>query len=632
MKKLIPLLTLFLIIGVSIAAPHRHGNLGGVTDTKISRPGVYRGYDTVQYSGFKYTSCYIRTRDSVLLATDIYLPKKLEKGKKIPAILYLTRYVRSIQAKFPFNLLIDPIAGSNDIKEIEFFTSYGYAVVIVDVRGTGASLGERRMEFSPEEVADGNDIVNWIVAQPWCDGNIGTTGVSYLATTAEMLLANKNPHVKACIPRSGIWDLYKSVVFPGGISQGPFIDIWGKTTKSLDNNDFKPFSKQAGLIIGIHPVHGDKHRDIWNKALALHKKNFDITTGLQDLRFRDEKQASVNASVDDFSVHSQMANITASGTAIYRIGGWYDGALTRSMLDASLSTPNTRKVLVGPWDHGPANNVSPYAVSKKVNFDVKTEMLRFFDYYLKGINNGIGDEPKYSYYTVGEESWETSNTWPPRDTATKKFYFTTNKTLSTSPVEMIYSGSVCYFLDSTTTSGSSSRWNSVTDLFMNGPTNYPDRREEDKKLLCFTSEPIIEPAEITGHPVVRLNISADADDATIFSYLEDVAPDGSVTYVTEGMIRPVDRLISENPIYHTAYPDHSYKKDDQLTFRRGETVKVVFDMLPISYQFRKGHRIRISIAGGDVGHFNTTASKPTHFDISTSASSPSYIELPLVVR
>ena len=167
---------------------------------------------------------------------------------------------------------------------------------------------------------------------------------------------------------------------------------------------------------------------------------------------------------------------------------------------------------------------------------------------------------------------------------------------------------------------------------MNGPTNYPDRREEDKKLLCFTSEPIIEPAEITGHPVVRLNISADADDATIFSYLEDVAPDGSVTYVTEGMIRPVDRLISENPTYHTAYPDHSYKKDDQLTFRRGETVKVVFDMLPISYQFRKGHRIRISIAGADVGHFNTTASKPTHFDISTSASSPSYIELPLVVR
>lgn len=634
MKKYFGLSLLLLIISIttSATAPHKQGNIGGTTDSKISRPGIYRGYDTVQYNGFKYTSCYIRTRDSILLAADVYLPKKLEKGKKIPAILYLTRYVRSIQAKFPFNLLIDPVPGSSDVKEIEFFTSYGYAVVIVDVRGTGASLGERRMEFSPNEVADGNDIINWTVAQPWCDGKIGTTGVSYLATTAEMLLANRNPHVKACIPRSGIWDLYKSVVFPGGICQGPFIDIWGRSIKALDNNDFRPFSKQAGLITGIHPVAGDKHRTIWNQALTLHKKNYDITMGLQDLRFRDEKQPNVNASVDDFSVHGQMANIAASGTAIYRIDGWYDGALTRSVLDASLNTENTRKVLIGPWDHGPANNVSPYAVSKKVNFDMLSEMLRFFDYYLKGIDNGIENEPKYTYYTVGEESWETSNTWPPRDTAPQKFYLSTNKTLSPGPVPMIYSGSVCYYLDTTTTSGSSSRWNSVTDLFMNGPTNYPDRKEEDKKLLCFTSDPITEPTEITGHPVVRLNLSADADDATIFCYLEDVAPDGSVTYVTEGMIRPIDRRISANPAYHTPYPDHSYRKDDQMKFNRGEIVKIIFDMLPISYQFAKGHRIRVSIAGADAGHFNLLASRPTHFDISTSEAAPSYIELPVVVR
>lgn len=629
MKKRLYLSIFLLICFISLALAHKSYNT--VTTTRISRPGFYRGYDSAQYKGFKYSSYYIPMRDSVLIAADVYLPKKLEKGKKIPAILYLTRYVRSVQAKSPLNLLMDPIPGSNDIREIEFFTSYGYAVVIVDVRGTGASLGKRRMEFSPEEVADGNDIVNWIVAQPWCDGKIGTTGVSYLATTSEMLLANKNPHVKACIPRSGIWDLYQSVVFPGGISQGPFIDIWGKTTQALDNNNFKPFTKQAGLIIGIHTVHGDKHRAIWKQALAQHKQNFDITTGLQDLRFRDEKQSSVNASVDDFSVHSQMANIAASGTAIYRIDGWYDGALTRSVLDASLNTDNTRKVLIGPWDHGPANNASPYAMTKKVNFNIKAEMLRFFDYYLKGIDNGIENEPKYTYYTVGEESWETSNTWPPRDASSKKFYFSTDKVLISYPAKL-QAGSVNYVIDTTATSGLSSRWNSVTDLYMHGPTNYPDRKEEDKKLLSFTSDPISEPTEITGHPVVRLNLSADADDATIFCYLEDVGPDGSVTYVTEGMIRPVDCKICEKPSYLTSYPGHSYKKEDQTQFHKGETVKIVFDMLPISYQYRKDHRIRISIAGADAGHFNTTSSRPTHFDIKTSESEPSYIELPVVVR
>src|SRR5580692_11582168 len=82
---------------------------------KISQPGVYQGYTAQQYKGFSYTSHYIIMPDSVLLAADIYLPKHLEKGKKIPTILYLTRYVRSIQAKSPFNLLKDPIFG--DIPE-----------------------------------------------------------------------------------------------------------------------------------------------------------------------------------------------------------------------------------------------------------------------------------------------------------------------------------------------------------------------------------------------------------------------------------------------------------------------------------------------------------------------------------
>ena len=617
-----------LFIVAAIASPHHR--LPNAYAEKVSRPGFYKGYSTAEYNGFKYTSCYVPMHDSVRLAVDIFLPKKLEKGKKVPTILYLTRYVRSIQAKFPFNLLLDPIGGSNDMKEIEFFTSYGYACVIVDVRGTGASLGDRKMEFSPEEVADGNEIVNWIAAQTWSDGKVGTTGVSYLGTTAEMLLANQNPHVKACIPRSGIFDLYKSVVFPGGVCQGPFIDIWGQTTKWLDLNDFAPFSKQAKFITGIHPVKGDKRREILKEALELHKNNFDITKGLQEMKFRDDKQAAAGASTDDFSVHSQLTRIAASGTPIYRIGGWYDGALTRSTLDASLNTDNTRKVLIGPWDHGPADDVSPFAMSKNVDFDMFAEMLRFFDHYIKGIDNGIENEPKYTYFTVGEEVWETANTWPPRDTQSRKFYLSTDNTLSALSPQVIHSGALSYNIDYTATSGLSSRWNSVTDNYKHGHTNYPDRREEDKKLLCFTSDHLTEPTQITGHPVVQLYLSADASDATVFCYLEDVAPDGTVNYVTEGMIRPIDRKVTDHPPYKTPYPEHSYKKADEMNFYKGETVKLVFDLLPISYQFRKEHSIRISIAGADAGHFNLPSPKPTHFDVSTSGYSPSYIELPVM--
>ena len=631
LKNRIALLLLLCLTIVSLRAGDRK-HLPDAPADKVSRPGFYRGYSTEEYHGFKYSSYYIRTRDSVLLATDVCLPKKLEKGKKVPTILYLTRYVRSIQAKFPFSLIMNPIFGSIDGREIEFFTSHGYACVIVDVRGTGASPCERKMEFSPEEVADGNDIVSWIIAQPWSDQNIGTTGVSYLGTTAEMLLANRNPHVKACIPRSAIFDLYKSIMFPGGVCQGPFIDIWGATTKALDDNNFKPFTKQSALITGIHPVHGDRHHVLLKRALALHKKNFDITKGIQDVKFRDEKQATAGGSADDYSVHSHLRDIAASGTAIYRIGGWYDGALARGSLDASLNTDNTRKVLIGPWDHGPVDNASPFALSKKVAFDVNAEMLRFFDYYLKGIDNGIENEPRYTYYTVGEESWETANTWPPRDTASKKFYLSSDHTLTSLSAQTIHSGTVSYAIDTTASTGPTSRWNSVTDLYKHGHTNYPDRREEDKKLLTFTSDALTEPTEITGHPLVRLHLSADADDATVFCYLEDVAPDGTVSYVTEGMIRPIDRKPATTQDYRTAYPDHSYRKADEQNFYKNTSVRLDFDLLPISYQFRRDHRIRISIAGADAGHFNAPSPQPTHFEISTSGMMPSYVELPIVAR
>ena len=112
---------------------------------KISELGEYAGYTTADYKGFDYHSEYLEMRDGIKLAADICLPKKLEKDKKIPTILYLTRYVRSFETKFPFSLLSKTLFGQNTKKEIEFFTSYGYAVVIIDVRGTGASFGTRYM-------------------------------------------------------------------------------------------------------------------------------------------------------------------------------------------------------------------------------------------------------------------------------------------------------------------------------------------------------------------------------------------------------------------------------------------------------------------------------------------------------
>jgi putative CocE/NonD family hydrolase len=605
-----------------------HHVVGGKNSGKLSSPGIYQGYTQPQYKGYRYHSLYLTMRDSTKIATDVFLPKKLEAEKKIPTILYLTRYVRSLRAKFPLNLIKHPVLVVVPDDEIEFFTSHGYACVIVDVRGSGASTGSRTMEFSPEEIADGKEIVDWIIRQPWSNGKVGSTGVSYVGTTAEMLLVNQHPAVKACIPRSNIFDLYNYIMFPGGVRAGPFISVWGKTTQSLDHNDFSIFGKKADrLLFGIDPVQGDRRRETYKTALAQHWQNFDIIKGIKKVEFRDDIHEGLGVNSEAFSIHTYRHKIEHSGTAIYRIGGWYDGALQKSLLDGMVNTRNTQKVLLGPWDHGPQNNVSPFAPTKKIDFDVKIEMLRFFDFHLKGIENGIDKEPKLRYYTMGEETWKTSDVWPLPHQKRIPFFLNADYTLSS---KIQKEGMLTYQVDYSASSGNTSRWNSVTQLFMNGPTHYADRAEEDKKLISFTSAPLEKYLEITGHPWVDIYWSADAADATIFAYLEDVSPDGKVTYITEGMFRPVHRKISDKKLYESDVPNHSYLREDALPYQPGEMVRLQFEMLPISYQIKKGHSIRVSFAGADVGHFDLTDVRPEHFSFGCGAMYPSAIHLPIV--
>lgn len=596
---------------------------------KVSGLGQYEGYSSAAYPRYTYASYYVPMRDSVLLAVDVFLPAPLEKGKKIPTILAQNRYVRSLRARFPFHLLKHPVLTVVSEREISFFTSHGYAYVIVDTRGSGASTGTRRMDFSPEEIRDGAQIVDWIISQPWSDGNIGTTGVSYLGTTAELLLVNNHPHVKACIPRSAIFDLYNHIMYPGGVRQGCFVDVWGFTTRSLDQNDFKPFGKRARILLkGINPVKNDRKNQILKKAIAQHKNNFNVYEGLKQIQFRDEIHPLMHSMADSFSVHFYRKQIEASGTPIYRIGGWYDGALAKSVIEGYLNTSNTKRILLGPWDHGPHDNASPYATSKKIDFDIYAEMLRFFDFYLKGIPNGIDQEPPVHYYTIGEEKWHSAPTWPLPNEKKVTWYLSADRRLYTA-TEKILPGTIRYSINYHITSGGCSRYNSVTALYRNGPTHYADRKNISSQLLTFTTSPMEEDLTITGHPVVHLWWSADANDAHVFAYLEDVAPDGSVTYITEGTFRPLHRKISESD-YRYPGPFHSYKQQDALPYKAKDTVLLRFDCLPISYQLKKGHSLQLAIAGADIEHFDLPDEIPSSFTIFCKPAMLSHLEIPVV--
>ncbi|CAN5289828.1 CocE/NonD family hydrolase [soil metagenome] len=617
----------------SYAAPGDKGK-GKPAVEKISKVGQYQGYSDAEYKGYKYSSLYLTMRDSVMIATDVFLPKGLEAGEKVPTILYVTRYTRSLRAKWPLNWLKNPVLVVVNEKEVAYFTSHGYAVLIVDARGTGASSSRRTMEFSPEEVADGGQVVDWIVAQPWSNGKVGTSGISYGATTAEQLLLNQHPAVKACIPRSGILDLYSHIMFPGGVRQAQFIDIWGFTTRSLDQNDLSVFGKKAKrLIKGIQPVQGDKKKVHFKENIAVHKGNFDVYEGIQVVTCREDKHPEMSRSSNEYSTHYQIDRVANCGSGIYRIGGWYDGALTKSIIEGFWNTPNTDKVLIGPWDHGPADNASPWSPTTERGFDVYGEMLRYFDFYLKGIDNQVLNDDKFYYYTVGEEKWKSTNVWPPAYVANKTVYLSANNSLVNNS-STVQNGSNVYKVDYDANTDIHSRWNSLTTLYKSGPTTYGNRQAPSDKLLHYDFAPFDADVELTGSAIAHLFISCDTTNADVFVYIEDVHPDGKTVYmVTEGMLRGIHRKVGEDTDgYKQLGPYHSYTRADMQPMVPGQVTEFALDLLPISYQFKKGHSLRISIAGADKLHFDSPAEKPTVLELHCSPEYPSRVVLPLAGR
>jgi hypothetical protein len=162
---------------------------------------------------------------------------------------------------------------------------------------------------------------------------------------------------------------------------------------------------------------------------------------------------------------------------------------------------------------------------------------------------------------------------------------------------------------------------------------YPDRQEQDKKLIVYTSDPLPEDLEVTGHPVAMVYLSANTTDTTLFVYLEDVTPEGQVHYVTEGELRALHRTWRPTEPTATstiAIPNRTYRRANAAYLIPGEVVPLTLDLLPVSYQFKKGHRIRVALAGADKDHFQQLDGPSPIWQVWHSPDQPSHIELPVV--
>jgi len=584
-------------------------------------------------------SLYLTMDDGVQIAVDVWLPADRAPGAKLPAILRATRYWRSYELG-PIGRLL-ALSGNELLAEGENWAGAGYALVVVDVRGSGASFGQWSIVWSEQEIADLGQVVDWIVAQPWSNGRVGAYGVSYDGNTAEMLAALNHPAVRAVAPQYDDFDVQSHLVLPGGVYNRWFVAEWDEFTRRLDANDACGIAAIAEVeckqflyvVKGIKPVDADADGSQLAAAVAS-RKPIDLAQIGQSIEYRDDRWGTTDWTLGDVSPYRSRAAIEASGVPIYVWVSWLDSASVEGAISRYLTFGNPQKVIIGPWAHGGGSHVDPFLPADTPTDPSKQEqfqmLVAFFDAYLK--EDGIATQPEFgvTYYTLGEGAWKSTQTWPPAGFEPQRWYFGPQGSLALEP-PAVETGADEYRVDWTATTGASTRWH--TGLAM-ADVVYPDRAAEDKKLLTYTSPPLENDVEITGSPVVTLYVASTERDGAFHVYLEDVAPDGRVTYITEGMLRAIHRTVSDRePPYQVLGAYHSFERADAAPLVPGEVAEMRFNLFATSVLIKQGHRIRIAVSGYDGSIFERY---PVHgtpvLTVKRNSAHPSHVELPILVR
>ena len=567
---------------------------------------------------------FVTMRDGVKLAVDVHLPDGLAPGERTATILHMSRYYRSVAVRG----LWKPFAGFGVIPITELdlrepLVKAGYSWVDVDIRGAGASFGSHDYPLSQVEVQDGGEVIDWIVNQPWASGAVGTTGASYNGSMAMMLLGNRHPAIKAVVPRFSGWDMYDDIWLPGGVPSHPFLSAWSKLIASFDRNRFPDvFGWSSGLAFrSVRPVNEAEIEP----AIAQHVRNVNAFDLLSPVVYRnDPLTPPLPVTIENFSPHTT----TPSGVPIYFYSGWFDGAIVRGQVRAYLELANRGgKLRLGPWFHGGEFNASPFAKRGERPYDHAAEVRRFFDRYLRGVDTGVDREAPVQYYTmgVGREEWRGSSTWPPPGATWQSWYLDADRAMAAAPATAGEAEDV-YQVDPAQASPPGSRWGLVVGT--SARRGYGDRRRLEKGMLTYTTPVLPQAIEVTGHPRVRLHVASDATDGAVFAYLEDVAPNGRVTYVTEGQLRLIHRQATLGPDDLT--PIRSFRKADARDMVPGQVTEVLFDLLPTSYQFAAGHRIRLAFGGSDAANFSQPyPARPPVYRMHRDSRHPSRLELPV---
>jgi uncharacterized protein len=598
---------------------------------KVSSPGRYEGYSAPLYSEWVRTSRYIPARDGTKLAIDIYRPSVGGKpvSEPLPVIWTFTPYRRAF--KLPGGRVITQM---QMMPWLETVLKHGYVIGAADVRGDGASFGVSTGAFGPEEAADAYDIIEWLAVQPWSTGKIGMCGISYQGLTQLLAASTGPPHLAAIMPDMVMFDVY-SFAYPGGVFQDDFIAEWSRLVKEVD------------IIAPAAPVDEDSDGKLLAQALEDHQKNvYPIETTAQGM-FRDafDPRDQTQPYLDQ-GPQSYLKGIRERGSKIgvYLVAGWFD-MWPRDMLAWFNNLPNPKKIIIGPWSHshdwaaGWKDTVVPLT-GFVPQFDYAAEQIRWYDYWLKGIDNGVMAEPPIHFFTMGapeQEAWKDAGHWPLPEEKPTPYYFqagpsgsiqSANDGRLSDETSGGKSGQDDYKVDYTTSTGPATRWHNGRG----GNFSYPDMAANDVKGLTYSTAPLNTAVEVTGHPIVHLWVTSSTDDGDFFAYLEEVDESGYSHYLTEGVLRASHRKLDPPPFNYMNLPYHRSYAEDVGPLPSGQPVELVFDLHPTSNIFDAGHRIRLTITCADQTSFDTPVLSPApKVSVYRNSQFASYVQLPVTL-
>lgn len=558
------------------------------------------------YDGISQTSQYIKSFDGTRLAVTVIRPTLKGKvvSEPLPVIMYQDR-----------NMMGDFMTST-----VRFFTDRGYVFVLQERRGTGASFGFET-GFLDENVAkDAVATIEWAGTQPFCNKKVVALGCSNQGGWQYVIATKAPKYLVAIAPACSSPQFFDHGVSMNGINiyqvnEKPYAGKVEPAPTAMTGG--KPPRRMP------RPVDADTDSSMLKTAIAEHTGGAPMLGQYWLNMPRDgyNEYAKCRPALDNIAITHADA-IKKSGIAILQLMGWFDACVAGGI--EGQRAWNGR-LIFGPWVHG--NSMPRGASYTNGNLDLNAEMLQWFDFYAKGIKNGA-NQAGIKYYTINAPAgneWNETPVWPPKGTI-KTAYFMTEKELSTTKPGA---------------GGQKVVYNQQDVLWFGGKNKYQplnrwwngDMNETDSKSITHTSELLTKTMEVTGTPVAKLWISADARDVNVFAVLEDVSPDGKATYVSDGRLRASWRKLHKP---EWAESDQSYHRgfsEDITPLTPGEPVEMVFDFFPISYIFQEGHKIRVSIVTslGEAYQLPPMAEgKAVSLTLYRDAEHPSAIVLPVI--